>query len=868
MKSGRAEAIASQVEKLRKQGGRERKSALLLVLVLISLIVLNGCSGVVSGQQRQPSNTTSLQVSPASVDFGKVLAGQKTSQTFTLTNTGKAAVNIQQVSFSNSQFNMSGVTLPTALAPNQDLSFLVWLNGTSMGSVSGTLKVQGDAGSSPVRASLAGTVITSQPQLSVSSAALNLGTVSIGSKGTASLVLSNAGSTDLTVSMVSLTGAEFGITGITTPKVISSGQKVPVTVTFSPTGAGSTSGSITITSNDSANPTTTVTLSGTGTSSAIGQLSTNPTSWSFGNVANGSTSSKQVILSNIGTAPVRVSSISVTGNGFSVNGVTTPATINPSASVTLEVDFSPKATGSVTGSVTLVSDANGSPLSVALSGTGVQAGLSVSPSSFSFGNVVDGQTKSQVFTVTNTGSASLTISQLSVSGAAYSVSGMGTPAMLAAGQSTTFNAQFAPTTAGVLSGMVSIVSSAPNSPASVALSGTGSATSVTMSASPSNVSFGNIAAGSAGSKSVTITNSGNSSLTISQIAVSAKDVSVSGITTPFTLGAGNSAAMNLTFAPNSAESVTGNVTISSSQGLSAVVSVTGAGVQAALTTTPTSVSFGNVPVGTSNSQTIRLSNTGNAVLTITQLSVTGSGFSTGALSLPISLNPGSSTNINVAYQPGTAGAVAGSVSVVSNASNSPDAIALSGTGITATQSLNYNPTSVTFGSVNTGSSSTKNVAVTNAGNSNVNISQISVSGAGYSLSGVNTPVTLTPTQGLTFNVIFSPSTTGSASGAVSVTSNAAGSPATIALSGTGAQATLHTIALNWNTSTSTVSGYNVYRSTTSGSGYSRLNGALVGSLNYTDATVQNGTTYYYVTTAVDANSVESTYSNEAQAIIP
>jgi fibronectin type 3 domain-containing protein len=60
----------------------------------------------------------------------------------------------------------------------------------------------------------------------------------------------------------------------------------------------------------------------------------------------------------------------------------------------------------------------------------------------------------------------------------------------------------------------------------------------------------------------------------------------------------------------------------------------------------------------------------------------------------------------------------------------------------------------------------------------------------------------------------------------------------------------------------------VYRSTTSGSGYAKLTGSLVSVVNYTDPSVVNGTTYYYVTTAVDGSGNESTYSNEAVAVIP
>jgi fibronectin type 3 domain-containing protein len=78
----------------------------------------------------------------------------------------------------------------------------------------------------------------------------------------------------------------------------------------------------------------------------------------------------------------------------------------------------------------------------------------------------------------------------------------------------------------------------------------------------------------------------------------------------------------------------------------------------------------------------------------------------------------------------------------------------------------------------------------------------------------------------------------------------------------------HSVALSWNPSTSTVSGYNIYRSSVSGGGYEKLNSLLVGTLAFTDSTVQSGGTYYYVTTAVDAGGVESTFSNEVSAAIP
>jgi hypothetical protein len=78
----------------------------------------------------------------------------------------------------------------------------------------------------------------------------------------------------------------------------------------------------------------------------------------------------------------------------------------------------------------------------------------------------------------------------------------------------------------------------------------------------------------------------------------------------------------------------------------------------------------------------------------------------------------------------------------------------------------------------------------------------------------------------------------------------------------------HNVALSWIASTSTVTGYNVYRTTVSGTGYAKINSSLVVPLLYTDTTVQNATTYYYVTTAVDASGSESVFSNEVPAVIP
>src|SRR5207245_1549798 len=154
-------------------------------------------------------------------------------------------------------------------------------------------------------------------------------------------------------------------------------------------------------------------LSGTGVQP---QLSIAPPSVSFGNVLVGTTGVQNLTLTNSGSANLTIAQGTVTGAGFTISGLTFPLTLAPGQSSSLSVQFAPTATGSVSRSVSLVSDAPTSPCPIALSGTGVQPQLSVTPPSVSFGNAVVGTTNTQTITLTNPGTANLTISQATVSG--------------------------------------------------------------------------------------------------------------------------------------------------------------------------------------------------------------------------------------------------------------------------------------------------------------------------------------------------------------------------------------------------------------------------------------------------------------------
>jgi len=139
-----------------------------------------------------------------------------------------------------------------------------------------------------------------------------------------------------------------------------------------------------------------------------------------------------------------------------------------------------------------------------------------------------------------------------------------------------------------------------------------------------------------------------------------------------------------------------------------------------LSVVPGSVSFGNVTVNATNTQTIKLTNSGTANLTVSQATVSGSGFSSSGLTLPATLSPGQSTNFNVAFAPASTGSVTGSVSVVSNATNSPATLALSGTGVSST------PPSVAITSPSNGASVSGAITVSGTASDNVGVSSIQV----------------------------------------------------------------------------------------------------------------------------------------------
>jgi hypothetical protein len=290
-----------------------------------------------------------------------------------------------------------------------------------------------------------------------------------------------------------------------------------------------------------------------------------------------------------------------------------------------------------------------------------------------------------------------------------------------------------------------------------------------------------------------------------------------------------------------------------------------------LSAAPTSIGFGNVQTGTSQSQSDALRNSGGSDLTITQVTVSGAGFSISGLSTPVTLTAGQTVPFNVTFAPQSSGNFSGSVTVSSNASNPSLTISLSGAGTEQAPiqgELSVSPATIGVGNVTVGTSGTQTGTLSATGAS-VTVSSVSVNSSEFAISGLAFPVTIAGGQSVNFSVTFTPQTSGSASVSASFSSDASNSPTPATLTGTGVAASVYSVNLSWIASTSPeVVGYNVYRRTGTTGSYTQINTLLSTATVYIDSLVADGQTYYYETTAVNSSNEESGRSSAVQAVIP
>jgi Abnormal spindle-like microcephaly-assoc'd, ASPM-SPD-2-Hydin len=720
---------------------------------------------------------------------------------------------------------------------------------------------------------------TQNGRLVAGTASLDFGTVVIGSSKTLTDTITNASAANVSISSSAASNADFRITAPAFPLVLSAGQSASLTLVFTPHAAGQPSGKVAIMSDAAGSSEIDLMVGGKAVSA--GKLVTSPATVSFGQVRVGQTQTQTATLTNSGGTSVMVSQASASNSAFALSGLSMPLTLTAGQSTTFTVTFAPKATGTVNANVSVngaasltmgdvsgPSDPESAPTNavITVSGSGSTAGqLGIAPTSLGFGNVTVGSSQSLTATLTNSGGSGTTISQAAASGTGFNLSGLSLPLTLSPGQSASFTVTFAPQAGGNSSGNVSLTSSggALNLP----LTGNG-VSAGSLAAYPASIVFGSVQIGSTQTKTIALTNGSSGNVTVSQVSASGKGFSVSGVSLPLVLMAGQSTTFTATFAPTASGSVTGGIAVTSTASnpsLNLPLSGSGA-TPGTLSANPLSIGFGNVQVGVAQSRSETITNTGGATLHISQASLSGAGFSMNGLTVPTSLNAGQSLTFNLVFTPTASGNSNGSLALAADGTVPGLSVSLTGTGASPGQ-LAVAPGTFSFGDVTVGTSQNKTGTLTASGAS-VTVSSAASTNPEFTLSGISFPAMIAAGQSATFTVTFAPQASGAASGNISFVSNATNGPWGTAASGNGAPAPQHSVNLSWNASPSTVSSYNVYRGSQTGGPYVEVNSTPGASTSYVDNSVTAGQTYYYVVTAVDSGGAESVYSNQVQAVIP
>jgi len=398
-----------------------------------------------------------------------------------------------------------------------------------------------------------------------------------------------------------------------------------------------------------------------------------------------------------------------------------------------------------------------------------------------------------------------------------------------------------------------------------------------LSVSPPTVTFGNQAVGtSSAAQTNIVTNVGNSTVNISSITLAGTNPSdfAESNNCGATLAAGANCTITVTFQPTAVGTLTAEVTVTDNVSHSPhKVGVNGTGTASAASLSPTSLTFASQTVGaTSAAQTITLSNSGDAALSVTSITVSGANASDFAETNNCGSSVAASANckISVTFKPAAAGARTAAVTVTDNASGSPQSVSLSGTGGSTSAAASVSPASLSFGSEAVDMVSTSQVVtLSNTGSASLSISIIAFTGADAGdFTEVDTCSPAVAAGGTcTIAILFTPAASGARTAALSIADNASGSPQSVSLSGSGT----HDVMLSWSaSSTPGVMGYNVFRGTTSGGeSATPLNSAPVCNTTFADANVTAGATYYYHVTAIAANDVtQSSASNETSATVP
>lgn len=709
--------------------------------------------------------------SVTSYTLGDIQLGSQVSKTIQMTNTGDLAVDFGQITLVGTDYSMS-TDCPSSLIVGAHCNINVTFRPSNRATENAVLSVPSNANGGALTFNFTGRGVISEMQ--VSPMQLTFGNQAVGTVSTAQpVVIANSGDLSILFAGAITTSSPFEITANNCPASLQAGQQCTIFIGFVPTTRGSASGQLNISPGTPTN--ISVALNGTGVS-AVATLSVGTIDFSYQQV-NSTSIAKAFTLTNSGDSTMHISSIWSSSNTFAETS-TCGSTLDPGASCTVSVTFSPNSTASFSATLGIEADTIPTISSVSLSGKGVQG----TPSLSNRGQMWTGQNVGTTsiaipITLTNAGSGLLTINSITITGPFVQTNNC--PATLGSQANCTISVAFAPTAKGAASGTLTVLTD--GSPTTVTASYSGTGTEPRASLSTGTVAFGNVLINSSVSTTLTMTNTGDGPMTFSGVNLSGNGFSMTTYCTG-SLQPGSSCNVYLRFQPTTHTTYSGSITFQDdAPGSPQSVLLSGTGVVPVANLSTSSVSFGAIQLGSSTTSNVLLTNSGDGPLNIAGISISPSVF-TEANNCPATLMPAANCTIAVTFTPASNLPYTGALVINDNASPSSQSVSLNGTGVSAVAS--FSPSSVTFGNYVVGvTPSQTNVTLTNTGNIPMSISSIATSGD-FSKT-TNCPTSLDVNKSCTISIKFTPTAGGVRTGSLTLSGNVQGGSQSMPLAGTG-----------------------------------------------------------------------------------
>jgi hypothetical protein len=413
-------------------------------------------------------------------------------------------------------------------------------------------------------------------------------------------------------------------------------------------------------------------------------INLNPTSLTFSDQPLGTTSLAQAVaVTNRGTAALNITGVTPTGtnaNDFTpVNGCGPALAAGQNCSIS--VTFQPKGTGPRTATLSISDNGPGNPHTVGLTGTGTAPAVTLSSPGLDFGKqAINTQSGPQTVTLTNSGTAPLHVSAITpmdANAGNYIRTDTCATTPVPPGGNCTITVTFKPTATGVLPATINIADDGPGSPHKVSLTGTGTAPALTLNPPKLDFDAQNLNTPSS-PRTVTVTNSGDADLSISEIDLLSTDFSqVNTCTVP--VSPKGTCNINVTFKPSDSGSRAAQIVIKdNASGNPHAVPLTGTSLASAVTLNPPSLNFAAQPINTAVTQTVTLTNSGNATLSIGGVTVSDSADFTQTHNCGTAVAAGASCTITVTFKPAATGPKTAAVTISDNAPGGAHTIPLSG----------------------------------------------------------------------------------------------------------------------------------------------------------------------------------------------